>query len=57
MTLGPLVRELEAKLKQNSSTVGIVSTIIDDISMASNFQNVVEALKHIDVNGKKSGYK
>ena len=25
--------------------------------MASNFENVVEALKHIDVNGEKSGYK
>ena len=37
--------------------IGIVSTIIDDISMASNFENVVEALQHIDVNGKKSGYK
>ena len=37
ITLGPLVREHEAKLKQNSSAVGIVSTIIDDISMASNF--------------------
>ena len=55
MTLGPLVRELESKLKQNSSA-GIISTIIDDISMASNFENVIEALKHVK-NGKRSGYK
>ena len=53
VTLGPLVKELETILKSNT-TVGIVSTIIDDISMASDFENIIDALKHIEVNGKKS---
>ena len=52
VTLGPLIDDIQEKLRQNNST-GIVSTIIDDISMASKFENMIEALQHFDADGNQ----
>ena len=55
LAVAPLIDEV-SKVISDDNTQGIISTIIDDISIATTFDKMVEALKILVEKGKEVGY-